>query len=305
MSDWALLIALGLSGLACGSGGKAAVDAGGQEDSSFVGLPCEVPVGHSYVVDGFAVLPVGEGLDITGDGQPNNALGSVGPIANPVVQGQLADGTFLYLLDLGDWQGPPLRTDDDISMAIYRGLDADSPPDHSNDFGGDGAFYVSGSDLTVDCLPAQFARGALQDGMVSAVVDRWLLSVSLVSELEMSQVHSQLQFDESMSTMTLLFTGYWGICSAGTTTGGAGGFGNFLEQIVNTFGVSVADIDVDGDGLESVVGDGTSISECIDGDGTSLPGPDCACDPRIADGFSVSASGSATRANILGLLEGS
>ncbi|MBI4509801.1 MAG: hypothetical protein HY698_09190, partial [Deltaproteobacteria bacterium] len=65
--------------------------------------------------------------------------------------------------------------------------------------------------------------------------------------------------------------------------------GSILDFAVSVLGVE-ADMDLDHDGLEKVKGDPAKgvVSECIDGDGkTRIVGPDCACDPRIADGFSV------------------
>jgi hypothetical protein len=50
------------------------------------------------------------------------------------------------------------------------------------------------------------------------------------------------------------------------------------------------DIDLDGDGLETIttVDNQTDIVSCTDGDGTTvIEGADCPCDPRMADGYSI------------------
>ena len=60
-------------------------------------------------------------------------------------------------------------------------------------------------------------------------------------------------------------------------------------------------MDRDGDGKEQVVGDGTTILKCIDGDGTEIEGSDCPCDPRITDGYSVAFAGHGVSATIIGL----
>jgi|LNFM01.1.fsa_nt_gb cysteine-rich repeat protein len=58
-------------------------------------------------------------------------------------------------------------------------------------------------------------------------------------------------------------------------------------------GPSRADIDLDGDGLEQIIGTpGTAtvaprITECVDGNGTRIPGRTCVMDPRIQDAFSA------------------
>lgn len=68
------------------------------------------------------------------------------------------------------------------------------------------------------------------------------------------------------------------------------------------------DVDIDGDGLErfEVDSEGPSgcqpaIVACIDGDGTRIEAPDCAQDPRMADGHSASFDFTAVRASAVGL----
>ena len=69
------------------------------------------------------------------------------------------------------------------------------------------------------------------------------------------------------------------------------------------------DIDLDGDGLESfeVERDGAPgcqpvIVNCIDGDGTRIPGRDCYVDARIQDGYSAALQTDAVRAFIVGTM---
>jgi hypothetical protein len=79
--------------------------------------------------------------------------------------------------------------------------------------------------------------------------------------------------------------------------------GTFLDVLVNSFGVQ-ADIDRDGDGLETVVYDvGGEITHCVDGNGDEIPGKDCVCDPRIKDGYSVAMYGTGVPATIIGVVE--
>jgi hypothetical protein len=87
---------------------------------------------------------------------------------------------------------------------------------------------------------------------------------------------------------------------AGMIPGGGGSSGNstLLEAIVGgqriiilNIGPQQPDVDLDGDGLERFeatmggVGSPPSITACIDGNGTRIPGSACVMDPRMADGF--------------------
>lgn len=47
------------------------------------------------------------------------------------------------------------------------------------------------------------------------------------------------------------------------------------------------DVDVDGDGLETIIASGSHVVACRDGDGTMIPEADCHLDPRIADGYEL------------------
>jgi hypothetical protein len=88
--------------------------------------------------------------------------------------------------------------------------------------------------------------------------------------------------------------------------GGGGGsrLSTFLEALVGGYTIMIPflgseqvgptplDVDLDGDGLEVIVATpGNAMTpprvvECIDGNGTHIPGRMCVLDPRIADGFS-------------------
>jgi cysteine-rich repeat protein len=68
------------------------------------------------------------------------------------------------------------------------------------------------------------------------------------------------------------------------------------------------DVDIDGDGLERFEVDSEgpggcqpAIIACIDGDGTRIESPDCARDPRMADGHSASFDFTAVRATVVDL----
>jgi hypothetical protein len=78
--------------------------------------------------------------------------------------------------------------------------------------------------------------------------------------------------------------------------------GSFLEVMATQMYVA-PDIDRDGDGLEQLEHDGVSITACVDGDGTVIRDPECFCDPRIQDGYSVALTGTAVRGYLVGVEE--
>ena len=67
--------------------------------------------------------------------------------------------------------------------------------------------------------------------------------------------------------------------------------GAYFSNIIPVINATPADVDFDGDGLESFeITAGTScqavITACIDGDGTRIEGHACVTDPRMQDGWS-------------------
>jgi hypothetical protein len=77
-----------------------------------------------------------------------------------------------------------------------------------------------------------------------------------------------------------------------------------LDYIANEGDLAASiDGDLDGDGLELVVGDGTGVLHCVDGDGTIIEGSDCPCYPEIADAFSSTLSFEVLQVPVLGLQE--
>jgi hypothetical protein len=118
-------------------------------------------------------------------------------------------------------------------------------------------------------------------------------------------VNTTWHFNEDFSRLDSdSLTGIWTICGLSRSLFPGPTAGTFLDVMVNGFGVQ-ADIDRDGDGLEVVVYDPQgAITHCVDGDGvTEIPGKDCVCDPRVADGYSVAMKGGGVRATIVGVVE--
>jgi hypothetical protein len=112
----------------------------------------------------------------------------------------------------------------------------------------------------------------------------------------------ELTYDADFHAASGLYAGMTPICSMsqlpfpGETSGSVlDAFANDLEPFI------AADMDRDGDGLEQVVGDGETVRECIDGDGTVVAGAGCACDPRIVDAYSLAFTVQLIEVDVIGV----
>src|SRR5688572_28079297 len=159
---------------ACGGGAGVDAGPGGPTiDAALYPVECEADFGKSYVLWQFGLVPAGEGLDITGDGVPDNAIGFIRPVVNPAWQSAVDDGVATYLVEVSDWD-PIGPNDAQVTMATYLGLDADDPPDPSNNLGGQGEFLVPADQYDVNCRPLSTNEGAsLTDGVIEVQGREW------------------------------------------------------------------------------------------------------------------------------------
>src|SRR5207237_167127 len=156
----------------------------------------------TYTLSSIGFEAPGHGFDLDGDGKIDNALGYLAPVANQVIDNDVASGFSRYVFEIERWDNAT-ADDPDVAFVSYSGVDTDQPPD------------------------------------------------SALSRAYLPQL----------------------------------GSGTFLDLVLSQG--KQADIDVDGDGLETIDYAGGQIVSCTDGDGTQIPGPQCVCDPRIADGYSI------------------
>lgn len=296
----AIAVAITLAAAQAGCGGSAGAPDAGPAADAFTPPACKLTFGHSYVLNQMKIPPPGQGVDITGDGVPDNELGFVAALANPTIARGIATGTGLYVLDLLDWGGPAAKNDSKVLVRFYAVTDADQPPDPSNDLGGHGRFLVIDSQLDVNCHPLAYDDHAhIDGGVLTSSAPEWPFFVPGVGTADYLDLHLSMSFDSGPPYQGTLGAA-WSACAMSLTKGPLFGDQSMLDVIVNQFGVQ-PDIDIDGDGLEQFVADDSGITSCIDGDGTTIPGPGCACDPRMADGYSITVSFSAVDATLVGI----
>jgi hypothetical protein len=224
----------------------------------------------------------------------------VATLANSGLQQSIAAGTSIMLVVLAGLQGPPLVEGDMPQASMYVGLDADSPPDPSNN-ADNGKFLVSAEQFDVNCNPTTaFDSAVVHNGEIDATATKTDIVVGAIGTLKFVGTRQTLTPTSADDTTWQGQTG--GIelaCSLSITPFPGPNPASLLDVLANS-GIE-PDMDMDHDGLEQIIGDGTTIKQCIDGDGTIIPGRNCPCDPRIADGYSGALQFTLVPATIVGI----
>lgn len=286
---------------------------------------------QSLIVNSFMLGSSSVGCDYSGDGTPDNAfsraLGPAVSLLNSQISGSVANGQLIFLMSLLGLDDMTGSVDPSVRVAWYQGTDTDGNAD--NNFSGSAEMYgaLSGFDeagapttsfassisehhltggpedvsIPLGILPLQLAQGHISGtltpsgGRVSGMTEGLMCGAVSVKTLALlpnflSMFMMTTPCDTSVSSSTM----------ADVLIGGA--------RSLVTINPSTPDVDVDGDGLESYELTTTgaancqpTISACIDGDGTRIPGHDCAGDARMADGFSAALPFTATSVNVIGL----
>lgn len=270
-------------------------------DAAF-GVPtCSLTQGRTYTMQQIGFNPAGTGFDLDGDGDIDNALGFLAPVANQVIRDAVDSGFSRHLFHIDGWDNAP-ADDDALRMIFFAGVDADQPPDLANDFTGQGKFFVTSRDFDVNCNPQHVSRaGRTSNRVLDLDADRWGLFVRNVGTVEFRNVVLRLNIAADMASAGGVMGGVMTSCGLSRAYQPQLGAGTFLDLVLADG--RQADIDVDGDGLETIGYTAGQVTGCVDGDGTEIAGASCACDPRVADGYSLSVFAQGVSCEILGVLE--
>ncbi|MFO0603983.1 MAG: DUF4215 domain-containing protein [Polyangiales bacterium] len=265
------------------------------------------------------------GCDFSGDRVPDNAfgraLGSAGGLLNSFINSNFSNGQTLIqlgFLNLTDVTGQNVP---DTRVGWMVGADGDA--DRTNNTQPGNPQYVSmGSLNAMTLLPqasfqSRIAMGALAGGpedvrlnlmagpagALDFRVQRGRLSGTVVAEpTRVTGLRDGVLCGAIPAADLAALPNPAGFLPGGLGGGGGGGGdrGTFLELLVGgqrivlfQIGPQQPDIDLDGDGLERIEtmpgpsGSAPRIVACYDGDGTRIPGRECANDRRIADGFTA------------------
>ena len=301
-----LLLVLSLC--ACGGGGGSGDDDAPAEPDAAAEEVCQAPPGPTYLLTSLGIASADEGFDLDGDEVVDNAFGTLPFLTraavNDAYQDSLDAGEWMVGTLQDEWTDPPTADDPDTGFHILTLVDADQPNDVSNDRTG-GSFYISPLFLDLDCQSTSRTAGSIEDGLFTGQRD--LLDFPLntgTGSLEMVDMHVEAQYSEDFTTISGQVGSYVTMCALSAVPlplpGSEGG--SILDYVANDEEIAQAiDGDLDGDGLEYVVGDGVGVLHCVDGDGTIIEGADCPCYPEIADAFSSTLRFDLLRVPTLGL----
>jgi hypothetical protein len=292
----ALWASVGLA--ACQS--SAVVDApDGGDDAGPSAVSCMPGFGQSFIFSQFGLLPPGQGFDLNGDGKIDNALGGLGAYVNSALQHNVDTGYSLLLFDFHGLP-QPLADANGFQLNFFAGLDADMPPDPSNNLGGMGRFLVPIQQFDVNCHPTTvFTNTSLKSGAITANTAFFDVVVQAVGTLKCSDGRLSAAFSSDEKTLSGQMGGVASVCALSELSTPVGQ-GTFLDLIVSQFQLQ-PDIDSDHDGLDHIVGNGQVVTGCVSGSGVTIDGHECACDPRIQDGYSVGLFTNAVSATIVGV----
>jgi hypothetical protein len=294
-----LLLCLALC-LAAGCGGSNHVTMdGGDADGGTADTGCHFAFGSSYIVNQFGQLPADQGFDFNGDGKPDNAFAVVG-IGTQIWQNLITSGSALFLFDLHGLPaaGTPVADGASLQLAFYLGVGVSS--DASTYFDGNGQFLAPASQFDVNCqTTANLDTVDVSGGMVEGHKSMLGLGVHGLGILEFTNYVMRATLSADQKTFAGKLGGVASPCGLSQLPSPIGA-GSLLGLMIN-MDQTQPDIDVDGNGLDKITGDGTDVASCTTGDGVAIPGADCACDPRIKDGFSGAFDFSAVPATIVGV----
>lgn len=289
---------------------------------------CQIEQG--LVMDAFFFNGVSSsiGCDFSGDGRPDNAFGaalgdSLG-IVNTAINNGISNGNVLLQFTFAGLDDRLGVNDRDVRVGFTQGVDGDADRLNNRDPGN--PQRIARSSLNMMGLPqANYQSSITMNSIAGGPEDITLNLPSPVMGLMFN-----FRVRRSRITGTLMNNGTritaidrGVLCGAVPLRdlaalpnffelllrGGMGGGmarSTLLEAMIGGYrvmipfiglslniGPSRADIDIDGDGLEQVIGTAGNattppqITGCVDGDGTRIPGRACVTDPRIQDAFSA------------------
>ncbi|MBI4509926.1 MAG: hypothetical protein HY698_09845 [Deltaproteobacteria bacterium] len=249
-------------------------------------------------------LDATEGFDLDDDGAVDNLLGLLSSIANPHYERTVRNGDRIEILDidLGSW--PAEMNDDEVALeaAFFRAVDADEPPDPTNNYDGAGRFLAVQEQFDVNCRPtSKFDEARVRGRRVEMKTDRLPFVVGWRGTAEFRRLQFEGEFDDTRTRLQAKVGAAWTSCSLSTLPSPMNQEVSSLDGLV---GLEILpDIDMDGDGLETMVMENQRVIACIDGDGSRIDGKNCACDPRIADGYSIAYFMELVPAQVLGIAD--
>jgi hypothetical protein len=189
--------------------------------------------------------------------------------------------------------------DPETTFIVVGAEDCDSPPNPDDDFSGDEPFAVREGYIDGCGEPLYFTTSTIEAGSFET-----RSPIPIVVSLD-DENALLVQDGRFFATIEAGFgAATWRLCGvvlvqdAGAVSASLSGTTATVLEVLLAGGAILGmpqvpgllpDVDRDGDGLEQfVLDEGSHVELCIDGDGvTTVPGPACWQDPRMADAFSL------------------
>ena len=261
----------------------------------------------AFVMDHVAIARDGTGVDTNDDGFPDNSFAAFARFIGDGLDEAVRDGDYLVIVELRDVEDPAAQDDASMRVGLYDGVDSDRPPDPSDNFDGDEAFWGTGDSVLRSGNPATAIPGALAGGHLDARGD---FTARLFMGIPLPLRRGRFIGDVAPDLGAIDEGYYGGVIPASLLSIAPAPFGGgtVLDLLATRIGLQ-PDIDMDGDNLELFrdyldeegrPGSDGRIDTCVDGDGAILEGGECIHDRRMADAYSVSFEYTAVRARFLG-----
>ncbi len=290
-----------------------------------------------FVVDALEIGTSYVGFDLDARCDPDcvdNALTALGRYANPTLQSGLRHASDLLVFEVYGIDEDFAGDDDAVTLAVYRGLDADD--DRSNNFDGAGRLLLDRASLTADGVARTQVRARISDHRLTTHVPfdaEIAMTLGLTMRPAIPLKRAGVSFDLATDGSRFqdgvlggavpaeeLFALEDSFCKTVSPRCPAPIFDpTLLDFVVQLFGTQ-PDIDLDADGAECVLdGDGDGkIDVCCDAVTDGRCSPTCAntapavdaADPGscvrhagMADGYSVGLEVTGVAATIVGIAD--
>lgn len=251
--------------------------------------------GPVFRINSLQIASSGQGFDLNGDGKVDNSLAVLGSFVNGTLGSAISGGSVNILIELASLSDPKAQNGT-ATTYVYMGRATS------------GGYRIESSSLDSQGRPlfrfaSKITGGVLKGGPGRAVLNLPLIGAAIPIALEKAYIQFRVA-----STLKSLSSGLLG----GAIPSGLldrisaaqipllGGPGKTALDVLLRLN-SQPDVDLDNDGLESFRSTVTAgITVCIDGDKiTKITSGTCAQDKRIADGYSVTFSFTATSTKIV------
>jgi hypothetical protein len=265
---------------------------------------CPDSYGPASIASTFVVSAEGTGFDLNGDEAIDNLLAGLGDLLSPMLQDSIDTGDLILVAELRDLEaGVGGGADAEAVLVLYGGVDGDSPPMVRDNFTGSEQLYFAHEwVLPADCAPKAAIEASYDGTTVQAeteVLSFYVDALGGFVDIARARIAAAIEPDTAgaRTTGSALFGGALKQCPLAM---GDAPLGESAQHALSMFGLQ-PDIDLDGDGLEQTEHDSSGILRCIDGDGvTAVEGAMCGCDPKMADGYSISFDVTLVGAELLG-----